>query len=52
MKTIVVAMFVLLIAAPPSAEAGPLAYGICQTGCNTVWVACVAAGGTNLFLFF
>ena len=28
-------------------EAGLLAYGICQTGCNTVWVACVtAAGGT------
>ena len=28
-------------------EAGPLAYGICQSGCNAVWVACVAgAGGT------
>ena len=24
---------------------GPVAYGICQTGCNTVWVACVAAAG-------
>lgn len=29
------------------AQSGPLAYGICQTGCNAVWVACVtAAGGT------
>ena len=26
-------------------QAGLLAYGICQTGCNTVWVACVAAAG-------
>jgi len=26
-------------------SAGPLAYGICQTGCNSVWVACVAAAG-------
>ena len=26
-------------------EAGLLAYGICQTGCNSVWVACVAAAG-------
>ncbi len=27
------------------AIAGPIAAGICYTGCNTVWVACVAAGG-------
>ena len=26
-------------------QAGPLAYAICQTGCNAVWVACVAAAG-------
>ncbi|KIK57572.1 hypothetical protein GYMLUDRAFT_126381, partial [Collybiopsis luxurians FD-317 M1] len=25
--------------------AGPIAYGICQTGCNTVAVACYAAAG-------
>ena len=25
--------------------AGPIAMGICYTGCNAVWVACVAAGG-------
>ena len=24
---------------------GIAGYGICQTGCNTVWVACVAAAG-------
>ena len=27
------------------AEAGLLAYAICQTGCNAVWVACCAAAG-------
>ena len=27
------------------AQSGPLAYGICQTGCNTLWVACVSAAG-------
>ena len=25
--------------------AGPLSYGICQTGCNTVVVACYAGAG-------
>ncbi|PBK78949.1 hypothetical protein ARMGADRAFT_1093628 [Armillaria gallica] len=29
----------------PQAYAGPIAYGICQTGCNTVAVACYAAAG-------
>lgn len=24
---------------------GLAGYGICQTGCNAVWVACVAAAG-------
>ncbi len=37
----------LLLAAP--ADAGIISaiasYGVCQTGCNTVWVACVAAAG-------
>ena len=28
-----------------SAMGGPVAAGICYTGCNTVWVACVAAAG-------
>ena len=31
----------------PATDAGILglaSYGICQTGCNSVWVACVAGG--------
>ncbi|KAH9910415.1 uncharacterized protein BXZ73DRAFT_93778 [Epithele typhae] len=27
------------------AHAGPIAYGICQTGCNAVVVACYAGAG-------
>ncbi|KAL1683628.1 hypothetical protein EV122DRAFT_273280 [Schizophyllum commune] len=27
---------------------GPIAYGICQTGCNTVAVACYAAAGFTM----
>lgn len=30
-----------------SANAGPLAYGICQTGCNVVAGACFAAAGAT-----
>ncbi len=30
---------------PLVAESGPLAYGICQTGCNAVVVACYGAAG-------
>ncbi|KAJ7359841.1 hypothetical protein DFH08DRAFT_952947 [Mycena albidolilacea] len=26
-------------------EAGPLAYGLCQTGCNSLAVACYAGAG-------
>ena len=37
--------FFILITLFSTAQSGPLAYGICQTGCNTVWVACVSAGG-------
>lgn len=36
---VVLAMFIQIT------QSGPLAYGICQTGCNAVWVACVAAAG-------
>ena len=36
-------MIMSLIMTPT--HAGPLSYGICQTGCNTLWVACVSAGG-------
>ena len=37
--------FHFLLLAISMVQAGPLAYGICQTGCNSVWVACVAAAG-------
>ena len=36
---VVLAMFIQI------AQSGLLAYGICQTGCNGVWVACVSAAG-------
>ena len=28
-----------------SASAGPLAMGICMSGCNALWVACVGGAG-------
>ncbi|KAM6501371.1 hypothetical protein JOM56_004385 [Amanita muscaria] len=37
--------FVLVATAPSIVQAGPLSYGLCQTGCNTVAVACYAAAG-------
>ena len=36
---VVLAMFIQIT------QSGLLAYGICQTGCNAIWVACVAAAG-------
>jgi hypothetical protein len=32
---------------PSLIQAGPLAYGICQTGCNAVAVACYGAAGVT-----
>ena len=40
-----VKIFIVLALLPSTVHSGLLAYGICQTGCNTVWVACVAAAG-------
>ncbi|EJF56403.1 hypothetical protein DICSQDRAFT_174921 [Dichomitus squalens LYAD-421 SS1] len=34
-----------LLAVFPTVTAGPIAYGLCQTGCNTVTVACYAGAG-------
>ncbi|TFL02353.1 hypothetical protein BDV98DRAFT_565686 [Pterulicium gracile] len=34
-----------LIAFTGSAHAGLIAYGLCQTGCNTLAVACYSAAG-------
>jgi hypothetical protein len=31
-------------------SAGPLGYGICQSGCNALVVACYEAGGLAIFL--
>uniref|UniRef100_T1JSV1 Cysteine-rich protein n=1 Tax=Tetranychus urticae TaxID=32264 RepID=T1JSV1_TETUR len=33
-------------------EAGPAAYGICQTGCNAAAVACYAAAGATMGVTF
>ncbi|KAJ3742886.1 hypothetical protein DFH05DRAFT_1262705 [Lentinula detonsa] len=34
-----------VLAGMQSAQAGPIAYGLCQTGCNVVAAACYAAAG-------
>merc|ERR1712142_860939 len=44
MKTFLFSVLLLFLCLPCS-RAGPLSYGACQTGCNTVWVACVSAAG-------
>ena len=43
-KMVMVLLLALFVVFQP-ATAGPAAYGICQTGCNTDWVACVGAAG-------
>jgi len=45
MKTTACVILVLVASLIGLAQAGPFGYGICQTGCNTVWVSCVSAGG-------
>ena len=42
---VLVCMALIAMAFMPHAAGGPLAYGVCQTGCNGVAVACYAAGG-------
>ena len=37
--------FLLFLSLFPMLLGGPLAYGICQTGCNAMVVACYAAAG-------
>ncbi|KAF8131977.1 hypothetical protein EV363DRAFT_1329574 [Boletus edulis] len=39
------AALTLAASAAPLAAAGPLAYALCQTGCNTLAVSCYAAAG-------
>ncbi|KAE9160689.1 hypothetical protein PF004_g31089, partial [Phytophthora fragariae] len=43
LKKIAAALVVLGLTASPEANAGLLAYGICQTGCNALAVACYTA---------
>ncbi|KAI0360878.1 hypothetical protein OH77DRAFT_1586382 [Trametes cingulata] len=45
--TSIIAPIAFVIAAVPYAQAGLLSYGLCQTGCNTVAVACYAAAGAT-----
>ncbi|KAF8872939.1 hypothetical protein BD779DRAFT_1452367 [Infundibulicybe gibba] len=37
--------FLVALGMAPVALGGPIAYGICQTGCNSLAVACYAAAG-------
>ncbi|KAI9168152.1 hypothetical protein H9P43_007523 [Blastocladiella emersonii ATCC 22665] len=48
LATVLFALLVLALLAAGPAHAGPLgmlAYGLCQTGCNTAAVACYSAAG-------
>lgn len=45
MKLFTITFILVALLLPPNSIAGPLAYGICQTGCNAVVVACYAAAG-------
>ncbi|RXW22619.1 hypothetical protein EST38_g3243 [Candolleomyces aberdarensis] len=38
-------LLLIPVLAASTAQAGLIAYGICQTGCNAVTVACYAAAG-------
>ncbi|KXZ52489.1 hypothetical protein GPECTOR_9g533 [Gonium pectorale] len=42
---IVVALLAIFVSSFKPVAAGPLAYGICQTGCNAMVVACYSAAG-------
>ncbi|KAH9894857.1 hypothetical protein C8Q73DRAFT_790064 [Cubamyces lactineus] len=41
------ALLLTFIACAATVDAGPIAYGLCQTGCNAVVVACYAAAGAT-----
>ncbi|KAI0344500.1 hypothetical protein BDW22DRAFT_1427200 [Trametopsis cervina] len=46
-KTALLVTFAVVAASLPAAHAGPIAYALCQTGCNAVAVACYAAAGAT-----
>lgn len=45
MNTTSVLLVLLLVSALSPTQAGPIAYGICQTGCATLTAACYSAAG-------
>ncbi|EIM84439.1 uncharacterized protein STEHIDRAFT_61372 [Stereum hirsutum FP-91666 SS1] len=45
MVRVVPVALLAVLSSIPFVTGGPIAYGICQTGCNTVAVACYAAAG-------
>ncbi|KXN83427.1 hypothetical protein AN958_01441 [Leucoagaricus sp. SymC.cos] len=45
LKAFILVVASILSSAPQQEAAGPIAYGICQTGYNVVVVACYAAVG-------
>lgn len=44
-KKLAAAALMAILTSVPEVDAGPLAYGLCQTGCNGLAVACYAAAG-------
>lgn len=45
MMNLIITFIVLMVTTIAGVAGGPLAYGICQTGCATVVVACYSAAG-------
>ena len=45
MKSKFFILILMLVSLPAFVEPGPFSYGICQTGCNAMVVACYAAAG-------
>ncbi|PPQ74617.1 hypothetical protein CVT24_004163 [Panaeolus cyanescens] len=45
LNTLATSAMLAMTLRPSTVSAGPIAYGICQTGCNVVAVACYAAAG-------
>ena len=42
---LILLLILLVVVFQEDIHAGPIAAGICYSGCNAVWVACVSAGG-------
>ncbi|KAJ7878077.1 hypothetical protein B0H13DRAFT_1631389 [Mycena leptocephala] len=42
---VILAPLILALTAVPAVQGGLVSYGLCQTGCNTVAVACYAGAG-------